>query len=198
MLRAFTTLRKVLPAFVGIVLWSATALASKGGADAHIAENPSAAGLMILLFSFVNFFIFVYLIVRFAKRPLRDFLADRRKQLVEAMSAAARAKEEAEALKAEYQAKSAALEQARVEMVDEIKRLAEKDRERILAAAEEAGQRLRENAQRAAESELERARNELRAEAVALAAEIAQRDIIARLSDEERKRLVGDFLEAVE
>ncbi len=190
-------LETLLISAASVALLCAPVFASAGG-DTHLQGHPSGAAVLTLLFSFVNFFIFVYVINRFARRPFRDFLANRRKTLVEAMSAAARAKEEADAVKAEYEAKAAALEETRRQMVEEIKKLGAKDRERVLEAAREAAERLRENAQRAAESDLQRARSELRAEAARLAAEMATRDIEARLTAEDRRRLVDDFLEAVE
>ncbi len=175
------------------LLWASVAMAAGGG---HDGETHHASGAWLnLLFAGINFTLFVYLLRRFTRVPLSDFLGKRRKEMVEAMSKAVRAKEEADRIKTEYEAKAAALDETRQKLVDELRAIAVKDRDRMLAAAEAAGQRLREEAERTAQSDLERARRELRAEAARLAAELAARDIESRLTADDRRGLVHEFLE---
>jgi F-type H+-transporting ATPase subunit b len=170
------------------------ALASTGG-EHH--EADLGTQLMLLAFSFVNFFIFVYLFRRFASAPLRDFLARRRTELAEAIEAAGKAKAEADALKAEYEAKVAKLEDTKRELIEEIRGIAEAEHQRTLESAREAAQRMRDEAQRTAQSDLERARRELRTEAARLATQLASQMITQRLDDTERQRLLNEFIERV-
>ena len=118
-----------------------------GGGGHHDPGHTTPEQWRLMGFMFVNFTLFVGLMVRFARAPLRDYLIQRRKDLVEAMNAAARAKEEAEALKREYEQKLAGLEQTRKEISDEIARIAESERERTLAQAREAAARLKTDAE---------------------------------------------------
>ncbi|MFQ5352230.1 MAG: hypothetical protein ACE5D3_04060, partial [Candidatus Binatia bacterium] len=98
-------MRGTKPAVVAaLLLVAGYAEASAGG---HGGEHGlSGRDWINLAASVFNFGLFVYLFWRFAGPPLRDFLVNRRTELVEAMSAAARAREEAERLKAEYQRKA--------------------------------------------------------------------------------------------
>lgn len=173
----------------------AAVFASQGGGHA---EGSHGAGPWLMLgFTAVNFSLFVYFITRFARSPLRDFLVKRRKELVEAMSAASRAKEEAEKIKAEYAEKVAQLEHTRARLIAEVTAIAEAERERGLVAAREAGKRLQRDAERRAKSDLEQARRELRAHAAALASEIAKREIQAMLDASGRRRLLAEFVDKV-
>jgi F-type H+-transporting ATPase subunit b len=169
-----------------------------GAAPAHDGHHaPTAAQWKLLAFAATNFFIFAFIMFRLARTPLRDFLAVRRARLIEAMAEASRAKEEAERLKAEYEQRLSRLEQERTALVAEVRAIAEADRERAMTAADQAAERMRRDAERTAQSDLERARTELRAEAARLAEEIARGELQQRLTEQDRRRLVGEFLEQV-
>jgi len=190
-----TTAYKNTILILALLALPSTAVAS--GAAAQHGGPPTAGQWLLLLFTFINFAGFLYLFRRFAGPPLREFLQGRRKELVELMAAAERAKSEAERLKREYEAKTAALEQTRQELIAEVRVIAEADRERMLVVAKEASERLLRDAERAAQSDIERARRELRAEGARLAAEIASTEVAKRVDDPIRHRLFAEFLAGV-
>jgi F-type H+-transporting ATPase subunit b len=161
-------------------------------------ESAPADQWLVFVFSSINFVIFALLFRRFAAAPLRDFLARRRTEVAEAIESASLAKAEAEALKAEYEAKAAKLDETKKELIAEVRAVAEVERGRAITAANESAQRMRQEADRIAQSDLERARRELRGEAARLATELASELISNRLDDAERKRLVDDFVEKVQ
>jgi F-type H+-transporting ATPase subunit b len=171
--------------------------ASAAGGAAHAEGPPTAQQWLLLLFTCINFAVFVYFLGRFTGAPLRDFLRGRRKEIVDLMAEAAREKAEAQALKDEYQAKLARLEDVKQELIAEVQRMAESDAVKLLAAAAEAATRLKRDAERAAQSDHDRAVRELRAEAARLAAALAAADIRQRLDPAVRQRLVDEFLEGV-
>lgn len=186
--------------FVGTLLLATASLASEaahGGAAAEAHHGPDPAAWMTLAFSAVNFSIFCFLIYRYAWPAVKDYLAARSREVAEAMAAADKARQEAEAIRRDYAAREAALEETRRHMLDEIRASAQADRERVLRDAREAAANLLADAERQAESDLARARRELRAEAARLAAEIAERDVRSRLTDADRTRLVREFVEGV-
>jgi F-type H+-transporting ATPase subunit b len=177
------------------VLAAETAVAAEQHGGGHGA--PGVEQWKLLAFSAFNFTIFVVLMVRLARSPLRDFLVNRRRDVVASMEEAARLKAEAERLRKEYEQKAAALDRAREDLIAEVKAIAEADRKRALVAAEEAAARMRQDAERTARSDLERARQELRAEAAKLAEELAREEVRRRLTDQDRKRLLDEFLARV-
>ena len=182
-------------AVVTLVAAADVALAAAGGE--HGEPAITTGQWFTLAFTFVNFSIFVLLIVRFSRAPLRDFLTRRRSELAEALEAAAREKAEAEKARREYEQRVAGLEQARSEMIAELRAIAEADGERALATAREASVRLLAEAERTASSELERARGELRAETARLAAELASAEIRRRIGAKDKRRLVDEFVSGV-
>jgi F-type H+-transporting ATPase subunit b len=177
------------------VAWSTVSVAATGGA--HHDGAPTAGQWLLLLFTVINFVAFAYLLLRFTATPLKEFLRGRRRELVELMAEAQRAKAEAEQLRKEYDAKADALEQTRLDLIAEIKAIAEADRARMLVEARAASERLIRDAERAARSDIERARGELRAEAAKLATELATAEVSRRIDDPARRRLLDEFLTGV-
>jgi len=180
------------------VLVPAAALAAGGGDTHHDPGHTTPAQWWMMAFMFINFGLFVALMVRFARAPLRDYLVDRRKELVEAMAEAARAKEDADRTRREYEEKLAGLADVKRELIEEIGRIAEADRERMLVEAREGADRMKQDSELTARSDFERARRELREEAARLATELASTQIQQRLDEGERHRLLGEFLKQVE
>ncbi len=165
-----------------------------GHADAHGGGHDSAAW-MTLLFSFINFSIFLFLLGKYAWPAVKSTLSNRRREVADAMAAAEQARLEAEAIRRDYATKEAALEETRRHMLEEISRGAEADRARLLKDAEAAAARMRAEAERQAEHDLSRARRELRAEAARLAADLAEKEVRSKLTDADRARLVREFVE---
>jgi F-type H+-transporting ATPase subunit b len=180
--------------FLLLLLVPAVAVAaSDGGHAADPAEQWK-----VFAFSVTNFLIFAYLIRRFAGPPLKDFLSKRRSEVAEALEAANAAKLEADRVKAEYEAKAARLGESKAELIAEVKAIAEAEHARVIAAANEGADRMRRDAELTAESDLARARRELRAEAAKLATELAGQMIQDKVNDAERERLLRDFIARVQ
>lgn len=188
-------LRRV--AFTGVLLLAATTMSFASEEAGHGAEGHDSAAWMTLGFAFFNFFLFVFLLRKFAWPPVKDYLFSRRSEVEAAMAAAKNAREEAEAIRREFAIKEAALDETRRRMLEELRIGAEADRERALRDANAAAQRMKAEAEQQAQNELARARRELRAEAARLAAELAEQDIRAKLTDADRTRLVREFVEGV-
>jgi F-type H+-transporting ATPase subunit b len=167
-------------------------------ASGHAAESSSSSQWIMLGFTFANFLMFFLLLRHFVRAPLRDFLHERRRKTVEVMAEAARAKQEAEALKQEYEARLAGLEEAKRALLADVRAIAETDRRKALAAAEEAAERLKRDAELMARSDLARARRELQAEAARLARELAIARLQEGLSREQQARLLAEFVAGAE
>ena len=191
--------RAVVPTALALLLAlaPALALASEKGHAAAEGGHGDAAAWQSLGFAFFNFFLFCFLLWKYAWPALRDFLVTRSSEVASAMAAAEQARKEAEQIRREFAAKEAALEETRRRMLEEIRSGAAADRERALREAREAADRLRADAEKQAENDLARARRELRAEAARLAAELAEQDVRSRLGDADRSRLVREFVEGV-
>ncbi|MBX3024775.1 F0F1 ATP synthase subunit B [bacterium] len=149
-----------------------------------------------LAFTAVNFSIFVYLLSRFWP-TIRNVMIERRSHVREALEKAARARREAEALRAEMQQRldklagelEGMLQQARADIAAE--------RDQILAAARHTAEAIQRDAERTAENELRQARERLRADVAQHALAIAAKIAPQRLAAADQARFVDDFVREV-
>lgn len=152
----------------------------------------------VMFWTLILFLVLLFVLSKFAFRPLLSAVEARERSLEEAIAAAARDREEAARLLAEQQRQ---LEASRTEG------------QRLLAEGRQAGERMRaellEQARREQQEMLERARHEiglerdraiadLRREAVDLAVAGASKVIERNLDDQTNRRLVESFLASLE
>ena len=146
------------------------------------------------LWSVFNLALLLAAIAYFARKPIRDYFAARRRQVGGELDAAAELLRQAEARLAEWQSRVDRLDAA----LADIRETARRRSERILAQAHATAERIRQDAGAAVERELSRARERLREEAAALAVELASGILEKQVTAADRKRLVDDFIARVE
>jgi F-type H+-transporting ATPase subunit b len=160
--------------------------------------HAASGGVMDLVWQGINLLILLAVLVYFARKPVQDFFASRREQIQQDLAESARLLESAESRYAEWQRKLIELDQETQRIRSEGVRHAEEDAAQILADAQAAADRIHRDAEAAVEQELRRAQQELRAEAVALATEMAERILKEQLADNDRERLLDEFIVSVE
>jgi F-type H+-transporting ATPase subunit b len=165
--------------------------------EAHHNGAAHHPGIGDLLFPAINFAIFVWLIWRFAAPAIRGWVRQRHDRVVRTLAEAAAAKAEAERLRAEWEERIAHLDQTIEEMRAQARLDAERERERILAAAHRTAEHIQRDAERAAANELRRVQQQLRAELVRHA--LAQSEDAARKqwSAEDQQRALDEFVQQV-
>jgi F-type H+-transporting ATPase subunit b len=167
-------------------------------APAAAAGGEAGGGIADLVWPAVNLAILLAALVYFGRAPVRDFFAARQGRIREGLDSAARALAEAESRYGEWQHRLVDLD-AEIERVrTRARELAEAERDRLLADATAAADRIRADARVAVEQEMRRAREELRREAAELALELAAAKLRARIGDDDRSRLVDEFIDTVE
>jgi F-type H+-transporting ATPase subunit b len=174
------------------LLWSSAALAQE------IEEHAHGVPWHKLAFSTINVAIFVYILRRGAWPALRNWAAERRTKVAEALAQADRARREAEALRAEWQRRLDHLGSELESMLAQARQDIALERDQILAAARRAAETIRRDAERTAASELRGAREQLRAEVAAHALAIAERLAPQRLTAADQQRFISEFVEQVE
>lgn len=180
MIRIFLIVFFVLPTL---------AFASEGG------EGP---GISTLIFSIINFIIFVCLLYFVLRKPVKEAISNRASDIEKAMADAAAAKEEAEAKLKEVTQKLEALAEEAGNLKKEMEADSSAEKDRLIAQAEDAAKRISEQVQVTASQELLKAKAALRKEAAALAVELAEKLIKDSITDDDRKRLVDEYLKEVE
>jgi F-type H+-transporting ATPase subunit b len=165
---------------------------------AFAASGAEGGGGWSFFWQALNLALLVAVLVWFGRAPVRQFFTDRRHRVREDLESSARLLAEAEAKLAEWQGKLARVDAEIREAHETSRRLAEAERERILAEARTSAERIRRDATSAVDQELRRARRALRAEASDLALELAERILREELTAADRERLVTEFVERIE
>ncbi len=150
-----------------------------------------------LAIQFVNFAILVFVIVKFAKKPFREFLQKRRDAVKEKIDEAERALREAAAAKARYEEKLAGLgaeiEAFRTSVIEAM----EKEKKKVLDEAQILAARIREQARLAYEQEMREAVERIRTEVAAQTIEAATARVREVFRQDDHDRMVEEFIRKV-
>ena len=144
----------------------------------------------------VNFTLFAVLLVYAIRGPIRTFLSERTSRIRGALEAGARAKREAEALKAQLERDTADLPNVRARLVAEMRETAERERTLLLEKARATAERIRQDAKIAAEQEAEGARAALRQSTVEQAVAEAVRLVRETITPQDQTKAVEEFVQA--
>jgi F-type H+-transporting ATPase subunit b len=157
----------------------------------HGAESPS---LLPLLLGVVNFSIFVALLVYFLRGPIREYFRERTERLRNALAAGARARREAEELRATLAKDVADLPALRERLRADVLATAERERATMVAAGVNVAERIRSDARLLAEHELAAARQSLRREIIDEAVREAIAIVRQAIRPEDQERLIREFV----
>ena len=181
----------VLMVVFSLAFAPAAALAAKKKGD----EGPSPVRkVWDTVWLFINFFVLVFVIVKYGRKPLMDFLAEKRVEIAENLETV---QDRLSSAEAEYKEAMTNLEQMQ-EKIGEIEEYmrqdAERNRERILEEAQEKSRIIMAEAKERAESSIKNAYARVREELIDIAINTAQKKITESLSDEDETRLVDEYL----
>jgi F-type H+-transporting ATPase subunit b len=144
--------------------------------------------------SVINFALLVYLIRRMAKKPLDNFLGERRAAIESGIQEAAEVKRKAEATFNEYNERMKSLDREIAKLRTDIAAAAERDRERIVAEAQESVARLKSETEALIARQSEQLEQQIRREVVEAAASAAERAVREASTPEDQQRLAEAFM----
>jgi len=166
-----------------------TALAAGGGDGGFPAKE--------LLFHAINLAIVIGILVKFAGPKIKDALANRSTQTRRELQEAAEARQAAQARFEELEGRLSGFEQELASM----RQAAEADVQREVDSIDQRGDRdarlIALSAERSIRDETQRARQQLREDAVNLAVKVATDAVERDIGDGDHQRLAGEFLGAV-
>jgi F-type H+-transporting ATPase subunit b len=146
-----------------------------------------------LFFSTINFLLFIYLLQRFLKEPVRRFLAERQERIVKSLQDASTNLEQSESLLREVQLRLDGVEQEIADLKTLSDQQMEHERIRLITRAEKVAARIRRDGALVAEQEVSVAKQKLRVEFAEMAVEGARFLLPERLTLEIRRRISEDF-----
>lgn len=141
-----------------------------------------------------NFAVFAALLIYFLRGPVREFFRARTERLRDALEAGARARREAEALRAELARDVADLPALRERLRADLRATAERERDALLESGRRGAARLREDARALADHEVIAARHALRTEVIDEAVRQATALIRGAVRPEDQERFVREFV----
>ena len=179
---------RTAPAIAALaVLWIAAGVSA---ADSPDAEGSGIAALIAQIF---NAALLLGILIYFARKPLQNFFKGRSEQLAAEIERAEASVREARGELESWQQRIEDFEAESQRILETTSDLARTERDQLVERAQAAAARIRDEAGAAADRELERARNELRAEAADLATELAADLIRGALTPEDDRRLLAEF-----
>ena len=180
-------------------LLSAAFLLSAAAAAASEAAGGQHGGIPwdVIVKQLVNFAILVGALVYFLRKPLSSFLKERSEMLRKSIEDASRAREEAAAKLSVIEKRVAGLSGEIAELNRKMDAEAGEEARRIRDAAQAEIERVRVQAQFAADQEVKKAREELRKEAAALATSAAEEIVRKAITPEDQERLVRENIEKI-
>ena len=147
-----------------------------------------------LIAQVLNFLILVFILAKFAYKPLMKIMDDRKNKIAGDLAAAETAKTDAESIKAEYAAKLAAARQEAQAIIDNARQTAH---DKILADTKAEQDQIVKTAKEAIALEKKQALSEIRAHVINLSLVAASKIVEQKLGSEEDKKLAGDIVDAV-
>jgi len=175
-----------------VLLLAGAAAASEAEAGHH-GPDWKVLGLAVL-----NLGILIGVLLRYARKPITDFLFQRSEGIRTALRDAQAQLAEAEAENAKLRDRLTHLADEAREIVDLARRQAQAEQVRMKHRAEETATRIREEAQRVADMEIARARQVLREEAAELATALASDLLREHIQPADDQRLLREFVARVE
>jgi len=171
--------------FAGPVLGAETAAESAGGWRVTYDE----------IMKWVNFVIFVGVLVKFGRAPLVNFLKDKRKEVADEIRRAETRKTEAEeavtAAMQQLEASGHHLEEVKARIIKE----GERRKDRIIARARAESQTLMKASRSRIRGHIASAREQLRNEMIDAAFDIAHKRLPEKVTDQDNAHLANEFFE---
>ncbi len=177
------------PALVSLFVSAAFASGAHG-------EEPTWTTTMIG-WRIINSLILFGVLIYFLKKPLVNYFSERKEQIRRDLDEAREQRIQAEAKLKEYEKKLAGMEQELEKMREDLQKASGLESEKVVANAERMSVGIIESAKLAAEQEVRKAKTSLRNEAVGLAVELAESLISEKITEQDRKKIVEDYLDKV-
>lgn len=164
-------------------------------ADAHHGEGIP---WKLVISQAFNFGLLVLILGWLARKAVKQMFTDRKRTYLELVQKADAAKNEAEKNRREIADRLQKLESTAQQSLDQAKAEAAEMQKRIVAEAQELAAKARDEAERSARFEVERAKQELRAEVLTTAVEAARKTLQDKVGGAEQKKLQSEFVKNIQ
>ncbi|HAM49580.1 MAG TPA: ATP synthase F0 subunit B [Nitrospiraceae bacterium] len=179
--------------FLGCVLQVALASIAFGAEQA-----PAGGEWKEWLWKILNFGILVFILVKFLRKPLREFLRKRTELIEKTLKEAQEAKELAEKALAEVEGRLKLKDKEIEDILAQAQRSAKTEHDLLLQNGEQMKEKILEQARTNIEYELRLAKESIKAEAVQIAMELAEKKLKEKLTKENQFKLIEESVTRLE
>jgi F-type H+-transporting ATPase subunit b len=166
-----------------------------GAEEGHHGITPTQ--IQNLIWWTVNFLALLIILFKLLRKPLVNFLQNRKETIQREYEELLRKKREAEAQYLELQAKLKKMEDEAKQILQNYIEQGQKEKERIIKEAEEQAKRILEQADLYIKHELEKAKEDLRKELAQEVIKLTEERLLKGLTLEDHKRIFQDVVESL-
>lgn len=166
-----------------------------GAEEGHHGITPTQ--IQNLIWWTVNFIALLIILFKLLRKPLVNFLQNRKETIQREYEELLRKKREAEAQYLELQAKLKNMEDEAKQILQNYIEQGQKEKERIIKEAEEQAKRIMEQADLYIKHELEKAKEDLRKELAQEVIKLTEERLLKGLTIEDHKRIFQDVMESL-
>ena len=174
------------------------AFAQEHSEDVEHAVDHHGVDPTMIIASFVNFFVLIALFIFLFRDKVTASLKERRANIENELNEATRLRKEAEAKHKEYSDRLAKLDQELEQIKRDMVAAGTKERDRILAEAEEKAARMRKEAEFIIEQQVKQLREEITREASEGAVAAAEQLLAKATTSFDQQRLAQEYLTAIQ
>lgn len=181
-----------------IIIVMALSAAFAAVAFASDGEAKGGSHVMEWVWKVVNFGILAFILVKFGGPAFKSFLKQRTETIQKTLDEARQARELAEKALKEVEERLKAKDKEVEEIIAAARLSGAKERDFLSAEGQKMSAKMLEQAKANIDFELKRAKDAIKAEAVELALELAERKIKGKLTPDEQKKLLEESLVKLE
>lgn len=176
---------------VHCLLFTAQAFAVGGGGEHAFSWKE-------LVWPIINFAILVFILVKFGGKPIRKFFKKRTELIEKSLKEAEEAKKLAQKALLDVEERLKLQDKEMEEIISTARKSGEKEKEVLIEEAEKMAAKLLEQTKANIEYELKIAKEAIRAEAVELAMEIAEKKLREKITKELQESLLEESIAKIE
>jgi F-type H+-transporting ATPase subunit b len=146
------------------------------------------------MWKIINFAVLIIILWKFAKKPFQNFLKQRTELIEKTLNEAKAAKEASMKALQEVEERLKTKDAEIASVISAARRSGEQERDNIIAETEKLKAKILEQAKTNIEYELKHAKEQIKAEAVDLAMELAEKKIKDKITKDEQEKLLDESL----
>jgi F-type H+-transporting ATPase subunit b len=154
--------------------------------------------LIQILIQLINTGILCFVLSKLLYKPVLNFLKARKEKIAAQIDEADARLKEAEALKAQYEAKLKDIDNERNEILETARDAAKKNSRQIISDARKEADLIKNRAEKDISNEREKAKDDIKREIINVSTEMSRRFIAKQISSEEQNKLFDETIKELE